>query len=279
MEKEFKVFLYSVGGSPSNLSAFCFYKQSPVQNSGLNQALVLYLVATQGRGKSIKEINASSKQKVVAPTTFEDLVNRIKFYIGISTILFGEHSPLIFKLKRFKRDIEENLMAVKARLVKDKFYATKILYGMYTRSQRWLGKCKYAEDRAEVDDHIINFSYIIEPMLNYQFNIKLPPVFSMVSNIKNNSKDIFTSNKRKRPDVKEERGMIKMKGTPNPDFPSNQTESGKTSVKSAWTRNYRGTKRRKCVFVGISEVSVSVIVITKSVTLRTPKILQLKMPS
>jgi len=115
MEKEFKVFLYSVGGSPSNLSAFCFYNQSPVQNSGLNQALVLHLVATQCRGKSIKEINASLKQKVVAPTTFEDLVNRIKFYIGISTILFGERSPLIFKLKRFKRDIEKNLMEVKAR--------------------------------------------------------------------------------------------------------------------------------------------------------------------
>jgi len=131
------LFQYSVGGSPSNLSAFCFYEQNPVQKLGPNQALVLHLVATQGRGKSIEEINASSKQKVIAPTSFEDLVNRIKYYIGISTILFRERSPLIFKLKRFKQDIEESRMAVKARLVDDKLYVTKILYGMDTRSQRW----------------------------------------------------------------------------------------------------------------------------------------------
>ena len=228
------LFGYNVGGSPSNLSAFCFCEQSPVQSSGPDQALILHLVATQGRGKTIEEIKASTKQKVVAPTAFEDLVGRIRYMIGICTILFGKGTPLISNLNYFKNDIDENMMAIKARLVEDNLYASKILYGMDTRIQRWLGKCKYAEDRAEVDDRIIDFRDIIEPMLNCQFDIKLPPVFTMTSNSTQGDTAVAIggnpsnkANKRKRDDDDEDKSMAKMLGTPNPLFALKANEEWK----------------------------------------------------
>ena len=70
-------------------------------------------------------------------------------------------------------------MALKARIVGDKFFATKFLYAINTRSQRWLAQCKEANNRAGVDDNIINFDDVLNPILNCQFNVRLPPVFSL----------------------------------------------------------------------------------------------------
>ena len=64
--------------------------------------------------------------------------------------------------------------------MEDKLYATKIIYSVDTHSQQWLGRYKEAIDRADVDNHIINFNYILNPILNYQFNVSLPPVFTLV---------------------------------------------------------------------------------------------------
>ena len=65
-------------------------------------------------------------------------------------------------------------MAIKTRIVEDKLYATKILYAVDTRSQWWLAQCKEAIDKADVDNRIINFNDVLNPILNCQFNVSLP---------------------------------------------------------------------------------------------------------
>ena len=112
--------LYNVGGSPSNLSAFCFCEQNPVQSEGPSDGLILHLVATQGRGRTIEEINSSTKQKTEAPTTFEDLTSRVKFLAGACSILFGKGSTLVIQLTKFRQDLKDNKVALKARIVEDK---------------------------------------------------------------------------------------------------------------------------------------------------------------
>ena len=45
------VFQYSTGGSPSNMSAFCFTKGKALQKNSNERTLVLNLVNNQGKGK------------------------------------------------------------------------------------------------------------------------------------------------------------------------------------------------------------------------------------
>ena len=74
------VLLYLVGGSPSNLSAFCFFKSKPILNSKNSRAIVLNLIQFQGKGKSLYKLKASAKQSVVVPTNIIDLENQLKIF-------------------------------------------------------------------------------------------------------------------------------------------------------------------------------------------------------
>ena len=71
-------FLYSVGGSPSNFSAFCFGKHSPIHEAPLERCLVLHIMVTQGRGKTKKDVKYMVKQKVEVSMSYQDLINRLK---------------------------------------------------------------------------------------------------------------------------------------------------------------------------------------------------------
>jgi len=225
------ILLYNVGGSPSNFSAFCFCKQNPVQSDGPSEALILHLAATQGRGRTIEEINSSTKQKTEAPTTFEDLSSRIKFIAGASIILFGAGSPLVLQLNKFRGDIKNNRMAIRARIVEDKLFATKILYAIDTRNQRWLGQCKEARDRADVDDRIINFDDILNPILNCQFNVSLPPVFALVNRNQVTSTTgcllPATDPRKKRKRTEKDEGSIERAKKVDPAFALKDTEQWK----------------------------------------------------
>ena len=52
------VLLYSVGGSPNNLSDFCFSKSKPLLDSKNSRAIVLNLIQLQGKGISLNKLKA-----------------------------------------------------------------------------------------------------------------------------------------------------------------------------------------------------------------------------
>ena len=121
-------FQYNVGGSPSNLSAFCFFNNIPVQKYEPNRALILHLVATQGSGKTMYKINLSTKQKKSAPTTFEGLKATIKFLTRACITLFGEDTAIVKFQKIFRENLKKNYLAIKTRIAEYPAYATRVLY-------------------------------------------------------------------------------------------------------------------------------------------------------
>jgi hypothetical protein len=61
--------------------------------------LHLHLLPKNTEGKSCDEIKASQIQEIKAPGTFEELLQALQFYLGITTISFGPCSALIIGTK------------------------------------------------------------------------------------------------------------------------------------------------------------------------------------
>jgi hypothetical protein len=72
------VLLYSVGGSPSNLSAFCFKKRKLLKNNQSARALTVHLLNQQGKIKLLGELKASAKQSVEVPVDVPGLEVQLK---------------------------------------------------------------------------------------------------------------------------------------------------------------------------------------------------------
>lgn len=64
----------------------------------------------------------------------------------------------------------------------DELFCAEILYAIDIQAQRWVSQCRDAKgDRSTVDDDIVDFSDIMEQVLNGNFDRKLPPTFSLRS--------------------------------------------------------------------------------------------------
>jgi hypothetical protein len=75
--------------SPSNVSPFTVYEQDPLSSSQTARCLHLHLLSKNTEGKSLEEIKASQKQEIKVPATFEEMMQSLRFYGGVTTILFG----------------------------------------------------------------------------------------------------------------------------------------------------------------------------------------------
>ena len=89
-----ELLMYSVGGSPNNLSALCFSKSKPFLNSKNSRAIVLNMIQLQGKGKLLDELKASDKERVVVPTNLIDLEDQLKILGGVCTIVFNKMNPI-----------------------------------------------------------------------------------------------------------------------------------------------------------------------------------------
>jgi hypothetical protein len=67
--------------TPINFSPFSVFKLLPIQAAEQqNRHFILHLIQTQGKGRTIEEIKASSKQIVKAPTTYLEMIQQIKYF-------------------------------------------------------------------------------------------------------------------------------------------------------------------------------------------------------
>ena len=66
----------------------------------------------------------------------------------------------------------------KVAIVSNKLFAAKVMYAIDIRFQRWLGECKRARDRCEVDNRIIDLREILNDISNSRFFVELPPPLS-----------------------------------------------------------------------------------------------------
>ena len=172
-------FLYTLGLQPSNFTAFGFNEETPVQTSEPCRTLVIHLVATQGQGRTLDEINKSAKQRVKAPMSFDELTMQLKLLMGACTIFFSAKSAVVPGLNTFRQSMKLNKTIIKTKIASDELFAAKVLYSVDTLVQRWLRECKTAKERSNVDDRIVEFSHLTNDILNGRFSMQLPPVFQM----------------------------------------------------------------------------------------------------
>ena len=201
------VLLYSVGGSPNNLSAFCFSKSKPILNSKNSRAIVLNLIQLQGKGKSLDKLIASAKQRVVVPTNLIDLENQLKIFGRVCTIVFDKKNPISEGIRRLLRDFEDFNCEFESLMETDNLLAAKIMFSVDSRIQRFLMQCKRCRDRGDVNDSLVDFTGLSEDCLNQAFNITLPPAFQFLGAEKPDPND--KENKRKRKgDINEDKSSI-----------------------------------------------------------------------
>jgi hypothetical protein len=81
------VLLYSVGGSPSNISAFCFKKGKALKSSQNVRALVLHLISGQGKRSLLDKLKAFVKHTVEVPSGIGYLEDQLKIFGAVLTIM------------------------------------------------------------------------------------------------------------------------------------------------------------------------------------------------
>ena len=171
------VLLYLVGGSPNNLSDFCFSKIKPLLNSKNSRAIVLNLIQLQVKGKSLDELKASSKQRVVVPTNLIDLENQLKIFGGVCTIVFDKMNPISEGIRRLLREFEDFSCEFESLMETDNLFAANIMFSVDSRIQGFIMQCKRFRDRGGVNDSLVDFTGLSEDCPNQAFNITLPPAF------------------------------------------------------------------------------------------------------
>jgi hypothetical protein len=159
---------------PSNLSFFTLYENNPLCKSQTSRYLSLNILANNVENKNINKIKASQKQVVTLAKDYPELINVIKMYQSMASILFGEESGLAVEIGRAIELIKQEVSTIKVRIAGDFQYPAKILHAFEIHIQRWLCLCKQQEDRSTINNRIINMDQVIKQILNSSLTIDLP---------------------------------------------------------------------------------------------------------
>ncbi len=143
----------------------------------------------------LEEIKASQKQEIKVLSTFEEMMQSLRFYGGVTTILFGSSSALVLSVKNAIFYIQCKKVIFKMRIAADVEFAAKFIHAMEIQIQRWLEECQKFDDRSMVNDRIVDFDPLIEMVLNSSMSVTLPPKFIIKSATK--TLDTTTGLKRK----------------------------------------------------------------------------------
>jgi hypothetical protein len=170
-------FQWADKSTPSNFSPFSFFEVEPLQAADQqNRHLILHLVETQGKGKTLDEIKAGNKQEVKAPTTYTEMHHQLEFFAGACAIFFGPNSIPCTAIMALLTLVEDNRINLKAKEA-DKTFMSQFLFAVDTRFQLWLDECMTKPDRTHVDDGILNFTVFMDTVRFSTFFINLPATF------------------------------------------------------------------------------------------------------
>ncbi len=101
---------------PSNLSFFTLYKNNPLSETQTLRYLSLNILSLNIDNKNINKIKASQKQTVRVPKDYPNLINVIKLYHSMSSILLGEAIALMVEFVRVIASIKQEVSTIKVRI-------------------------------------------------------------------------------------------------------------------------------------------------------------------
>jgi hypothetical protein len=234
-------FTWADKSTPSNFSPFSFFKVEPLAIADQqNRHLILHLVETQGKGKTLEEIKASNKQEVKAPTTYLEMVHQLTFFAGACSIFFGDNSIPCQAVTALVALVKRNRHILKAREA-DKRFMSQFMFVVDTRFQPWLDECMSLTCRTQVDDSMLNFSQLIENVRFGTFFVQLPSTFIDATNADSKSgKGGNNSNKRSAEDKDEDNkngGKKKKRKATKVDNPS-PPDSCKLQTGETWATHF-----------------------------------------
>jgi hypothetical protein len=108
--------------------------------------LSLSILSLNIDNKNIDKIKASQKQTVTVPKDYPKLINVIKMYHIMSSILFREESALTVEIQRAIDSLKQEVYTIKVRIASNFRYPAKILYAFKICIQCWLRFGKQQED-------------------------------------------------------------------------------------------------------------------------------------
>lgn len=233
-------FLFTNAGTPNNYSIFCLFEQSPNSNDKGDRQLLLHLLASHAQGMSQADIKSLTKQVVTVPTDYNDLESRLNFFSGGCEIFFSDESSCTQGLKSFLKKIKSFKVILKGMMANNSTLAAEICYAVDIRVQLWLGACKMARDRSEVNDRLVNFEDIINDIVSRRFRMPLPQTFKSFKSLADGSANKTPSGDR---GGKGETDPKKRKRDGGFISNTDQLEEFKMKQGETWTKDFCG----KCV--------------------------------
>jgi hypothetical protein len=158
-------------------------------------------------------------------------------------IFFGSESIAAFKMRRLLLQMGHHKKQFRDMIALNKWFAACFLFAIDKCFLRWLNKCKQAQIlRANVNDRIIDFSNVIELVLNGTFTMPLPPSFQRINSkaaINKHSGNYLAkedNKKKQRSDKKEkqEKLVIIKNEHQHESFKMKQNKSRKRNFKLAY---------------------------------------------
>jgi hypothetical protein len=204
-----------------------------------NRHFILHLIQTQGKGRTIEKIKASSKQVVKAPTTYLELIQQLKFFSGLCNIFFGKHSTATCSLVSLIEVVKRNKTTFKTNEIREEF-TSQFLFAVNKRMQMWFESITMATSRYDIDDSPLNFTSLIDFVKFGHFFQLLPPAFTKKNKFKKRPgllRDVEegpTHNDKKKLKDNCERNKSIINTS---HFPESKLLQGKT-----WASNFAGKK-------------------------------------
>jgi hypothetical protein len=172
-------FLYTVRNNPSNFSCFSTYKGNHLDKQNQqDRQLILHLIKTKGKGKSIEDIKDLNKQKIKAPTTYIKMMQQFEGFSGLISIFFGRYSVAHQAITSVIQLVNRSKQSFKAQVRTDTEFCCKFMYAVDTRFQLWLEDCMTATQRDRIDDSILGCRLLIESVCFGTFALNLPSSFT-----------------------------------------------------------------------------------------------------
>ncbi len=164
---------------PSNFSCFSIYKEDYLDKQNQqDRQLILHLIKTKGKGKSIKEIKDLNKQKIKAPTTYIEMMQQFEGFRSLISIFFGKYCIPHQAITSIVQLVEQSKQSFKAQVRTDTKFCCKFMYAVDTCFQLWLDDCITATQRNRINDNILDCCQLIKGIHFGTFALNLPSSFT-----------------------------------------------------------------------------------------------------
>ena len=174
-------FIWDSPSKPNNWNGFQFAKPAPDSASGVQEALILSLKATEGKGWSETDILKALVQGLVVAQSVPDMQHNWHNEHATATYFFGAQSKIAQGLHSWTVHVRDHFQVYEELQAKDSTFVAQVIYSASIRIQNWFQECLHKDIRDTVDDSLIDFSETHRSIINRQFQIALPVSISNFS--------------------------------------------------------------------------------------------------